>query len=139
MPKTTTGRCLCGALAYEFDGEPLWQSYCHCESCRRQTSSPVATFIGLDVKRFRYARGTPATFASSPGVTRSFCGHCGSPLSFEGVKWPGEIHIYTGTLTDPAAFAPKEHVHVSEKLPWFEVADQLPRHQHGGPSLPSER
>lgn len=132
MSKTTTGRCLCGDLTYEFTGEPKWLSYCHCESCRRQVSSPVAAFVGLDRKQFRYTHGTPTRFVSSPGVTRSFCGRCGSPMSFEGEKWPGEIHLYTGTLSDPAAFAPTEHVRVAEKLPWFEVADQLPRHPYGG-------
>ena len=128
----TTGRCLCGDLTYEFAGEPLWIAYCHCDSCRRQTSSVVATFVGLDAKHFRYTRGTPAKYASSPGVTRSFCSRCGSPMSFEGAKWPGEIHIYLGTLSDPSAFVPTSHVHVAEKLPWFDVADNLPRHPDSG-------
>jgi hypothetical protein len=128
MTTTTTGRCLCGDLVYAFTGDPLWVAYCHCDSCRRQTSSAVATFVGLDATRFGYTHGKPAVHASSPGVARSFCGRCGSPMSFEGAKWPGEIHIYIGTLSDPAAFVPTGHVHVAEKLPWFEIADTLPRH-----------
>jgi hypothetical protein len=135
MPKLTTGRCLCGDLRYQFEGDPLWQSYCHCESCRRHTSSPVAAFIGLDVRLFRYTHGTPATFASSPDAKRGFCGRCGSPMSFEGAKWPGEIHIYVGTLSDPAAFVPTAHFHTSEQLPWFHIADGLPRNLGHGDSL----
>lgn len=134
MTKTTSGRCLCGEIRYEFLGDPKWLSYCHCESCRRHTSSPVAAFVGLDRRQFRYTHGTPTRFASSPGVTRSFCGRCGSPMSFEGERWPDEIHLYAGTLSDPAEFAPREHVHVAEKLPWFEVSDTLPRHPGSGPS-----
>lgn len=134
MTKTTTGRCLCGDLTYEFTGDPLWVAYCHCESCRRQTSSAVATFVGLDAKRFRYTHGKPKGYVSSPGVTRSFCARCGSPMSFEGAKWPGEIHVYVGTLSDPAAFVPTGHVHVAERLPWFEIDDALPRHPGGGAS-----
>ena len=42
---TTTGRCLCGAIQFEFAGEAVETTHCHCESCRRQTSSPVATFV----------------------------------------------------------------------------------------------
>ena len=128
----TTGHCLCRDLSYEFDGEPLWVAYCHCESCRRHTSSTVATFVGVAAKGFRYTQGTPTKFASSPGVTRSFCSRCGSPMSFEGAKWPGEVHLYIGTLGDPAQFVPTGHVHVAERVPWFEVADQLPRHQRQG-------
>ena len=37
----TTGRCLCGAIQYEYSGAPTLVVHCHCESCRRQTSSPV--------------------------------------------------------------------------------------------------
>ncbi len=134
MPKTTSGRCLCGDLAYEFTGDPLWVAYCHCESCRRQTSSAVATFVGLASTQFRYTHGTPAGYASSPGVTRGFCGRCGSPMSFEGNNWPGEIHIYVGTLNDPAAFVPTGHVHTAEQLPWFEIDDTLPRHERSDAS-----
>ncbi len=128
----TTGHCLCGDLAYEYQGDPLWHAYCHCESCRRQTSSPVAAFVGVLAGSFRYTKGAPAHYASSPGVIRSFCGRCGSPMSFEGVNSPGEIHIYAGTLSDPTAFSPTEHVYVAEQLPWFDVADDLPRHERSG-------
>ena len=55
-------------------------------------------------------------------------------MSFEGANWPGEIHIYTGTLTDPSGFGPREHVHVVEKLPWFDTADTLPRKMRSGSS-----
>ena len=124
----TTGHCLCRDLEYEFEGDPLWVAYCHCESCRRHTSSTVATFVGVAAKTFRYTKGTPAHYASSPGVTRSFCARCGSPMSFEGTKWPGEVHLYVGTLSDPSAFVPTAHVHEAERVPWFDVADKLPRH-----------
>lgn len=40
-----TGRCLCRAIRYECTGEPILIAHCHCKSCRRQTSSPVTTFI----------------------------------------------------------------------------------------------
>ena len=133
----TTGHCLCGDLAYEFDGAPNWVSYCHCDSCRRHTSSAVAAFVGLDVSRTRYTKGTPVRYVSSPGVTRSFCGRCGSPMSYEGKNFPGEVHFYIGTLSDPAALAPTVHVHVAEKLPWFDTRDVLPRHAHSDNSTES--
>jgi hypothetical protein len=70
---TTVGRCLCGAIQFEFDGEALETAHCHCESCRRQTSSPVATFVTVRDSAFRSIRGQPNGYASSPGVLRSFC------------------------------------------------------------------
>lgn len=131
----TTGHCLCGDITYTFDGKPLWIAHCHCESCRRQTSSVLATFVGVAASGFRYAQGTPARFDSSPGVRRSFCRRCGAPMSFESSKFPGEVHLYIGTLDDPSAFMPTAHVHVAEKLPWLELNDGLPQHQGSGGTL----
>jgi hypothetical protein len=126
--KTNKGHCLCGALNYEFEGKPEWVAYCHCESCRRHTSSPVAAFAGVKVGQFRYLEGTPASYQSSPGVWRYFCPACGSPMAYTNDdKWPGEVHLYLGTLDHPEKLVPTAHVNAGEQLPWFEVHDELPR------------
>lgn len=130
----TTGHCLCGDIAYAFEGKPKWVAHCHCESCRRHTSSALATFLCVDALAFRYTHGTPAKYPSSAGATRSFCPRCGSPVCFEGQKWPGEIHLYIGTLSEPAAFAPTAHVNTVEQLPWFHVNDALKHYAGMGKS-----
>ena len=71
---TVSGRCLCGAVTYSFEGAPRWQAYCHCESCRRTCSAPVTAFFGVDRGAFRWTGAQPAVYASSPGVRRLFCG-----------------------------------------------------------------
>jgi hypothetical protein len=125
----TRGRCLCGEIKYEFDGKPKWVGYCHCESCRRQTSSLVAAYLGVKVDQFDYLEGTPATFESSPGVWRYFCGKCGSPMAFtDDQRFPGEVHLFIGSLEHPEAFKPTLHGYCDEKIPWFEVHDDLPRY-----------
>jgi hypothetical protein len=50
-------------------------------------------------------------------------------MAFESERWPGEIHLYAASLDDPAGFVPQFHVYVSEKLPWIELADDLPRYE----------
>jgi len=122
-----SGRCLCGAVTYAFDGPPNWQAHCHCESCRRATASPFTSFFGISHGRWRWTGALPASFASSPGVTRSFCGTCGSPMAYQGRDRPDEIDFYAATLTDPGAYAPTLHVHWNERLPWLTLADGLPR------------
>jgi hypothetical protein len=125
---TTTGHCLCGAIQYEYDGEPTAIIHCHCESCRRQTSSPVATFVMVPKAALRFTHGTPKEFASSPGVHRSFCGDCGAPIYYRTGQRPDIIDLYAGTLSDPSTLAPQRHVHAAEQLPWFEILDELPRY-----------
>lgn len=67
-------------------------------------------------------------FESSPGVRRRFCAGCGNPLSYEADKFPGEIHLYISTLDEPEQYSPQFHVFFSERIPWFDTVDELPRH-----------
>lgn len=121
------GRCLCGTVRFSYSGSPKWVAYCHCESCRRATSSPLAAWIGLEMDKFTWDAGAPTSFSSSPGVLRRFCSTCGSPLSYEGERWPTEIHVYAASLDNPGPVTPRAHVNAAEQLPWFEVHDDLPR------------
>ncbi len=128
--KTHNGRCLCGAVRFSFEGKPNWITWCHCDSCRRNTSSPGTIFIGVPLARFRFTGAEPQTYASTPGTIRRFCGTCGSPVSFEAERYPDEIHIYAAAMEDPDAYPPECHVHTAEQLAWFETLDDLPRYAH---------
>jgi hypothetical protein len=129
MAETTTrdGRCLCGAVRYRVTGEPIWTAHCHCQSCRRATSAAFATYAGFLRERFEILAGEPAVYRSSPGVERRFCRDCGSPLTYEGERWPDQTHIMVCSLDDPAALQPTAHVHTDEQLTWLHLADGLPR------------
>jgi hypothetical protein len=125
-----TGRCLCGDIRYAYRGAPLKILHCHCESCRRHTSSPVATFVCVERASFRFTQGAPVAYQSSAHVTRTHCGRCGSPMTYVTEK-NNQVDVYIGTLDDPSAVAPTYHAHAEEQLPWFEVADALPRFAQG--------
>jgi hypothetical protein len=133
----TAGRCLCGAIQYEYAGEPTSVVHCHCESCRRQTGSPMTTFVLVPKAALRFTSGQPKEFASSPGVWRSFCAACGSPIYYRSDRRPEVLDLFAGTLSDPSTLAPQGHVHAAEQLPWFEILDELPRYAgsrlDGGP------
>jgi hypothetical protein len=129
MPNTTVmGHCLCRAVVFEYTGEPHWTVYCHCESCRRATSSPITTWISVPRGALRFTTGSPRYFMSSPGARRGFCETCGSPLTYEHERIPDEVHLYAVSLADPAPVGPSAHVFTAEQLPWFEVHDGLPRY-----------
>jgi hypothetical protein len=87
----------------------------------------MTTWISAPRGAFRFTRGTPAYYASSEGVRRGFCATCGSQLTYENARIPDEVHLYAVSLADPSTVAPTRHVFVGEQLPWFEVADELPR------------
>ncbi|MDX8531574.1 GFA family protein [Mesorhizobium sp. VK25A] len=120
------GRCLCGAIAFEVDGRAQACVVCHCESCRRQCSAPMTTYIGVLDGQWRWLGKPPKVFNSSPGVERTFCDHCGSPLSFRSKNMSGVMHFFAAAMAKPEEFAPTLHVAFEEKLPWLELADGLP-------------
>jgi len=72
-------------------------------------------------------RSEPSSFESSAGVTRSFCGRCGTPIAYQTVKRPNEIDIYLNVFDEPESFSPEVHVFYSERIPWFDTRDDLPR------------
>jgi hypothetical protein len=116
-----TGRCLCGAVRFTTTGPAKWTGYCHCQSCRRQTGAPVAAYAGFETTQVRFDGAPMAVFASSPGVTRRFCPRCGTPLVYEGARWPGEVHLHVSGFDRPEDFAPTDHGCADERLAWLHI------------------
>jgi len=128
---TKSGRCLCGKVSFEYQGAELWCGHCHCESCRRNCSAPFTTFVGVLRQCARFTGAAPTIYASSSGVERLFCRDCGTPVAYRSDRFPDEIHFYAASLDDPTAVIPQFHVFWSERLPWIELVDSLPRHERG--------
>ena len=91
-----------------------------CQSCRRHTGAPVSAYAGFEVAKVRFT-GELCHFESSPGVRRGFCGRCGSTLTYQGDRWPGEIHLHVGAFDDAATLPPTGHAFADERLPWLKL------------------
>ena len=128
------GGCLCGATRYRATGNPYKASYCHCEWCRGATSALVQAWLMYDGNRIEFIKGSPKKYASSPGVLRGFCPNCGTPLWWEGTWHDIPIQMVPiGTLDDPDRYPLDRHASCSERISWFDVADDLPRYPHSSP------
>ncbi|WP_170607324.1 GFA family protein [Ruegeria arenilitoris] len=129
MPKIA-GRCFCGSLTWQSVNEMLWSAICHCEDCRRAASSDYVSWFGVLRSGLTWS-GPRSFFKSSPKVMRSFCSECGAPASFETEVFPEEVHLYAATLEDTNLYKPTAHIFWSERLPWVQVSDDLPKHEKG--------
>jgi hypothetical protein len=125
--RTGTGQCLCGAVHFHYKGDPLWVGHCHCHSCRRNTGCAVVTFVGYAPEKIVFTTDSRKYFQSSVGVRRGFCPDCGTPVSYESDRYPTEIHLYVSAFDRPDEFEPTHHVYFSEKIRWFDCADDLKR------------
>ena len=122
----TEGGCSCGAVRYEVHGRPTNTMVCHCRTCRRVAAAPVVAWVTFPVERFRFVKGEPASFHSSPPVTRTFCRACGTALTYVHSDSPGTLDVTTCSLDDPDAFPPTHHSWLSHDLGWGRFGDGLP-------------
>lgn len=123
------GGCMCGAVRIRAVGEPTGVVYCHCRDCRASNGAPVSLFAGYRAGQVVWLRGGPKGYRSSANVVRSFCPECGTPLSYEDGGLPGQVYVPVGVFDAPEAFEPEVHDWVSRRIRWFNVRDDLPRHQ----------
>ncbi len=118
------GRCMCGETRYEVSGEILWTALCHCVDCQRAAGADYVSWFGAEAEQTKWC-GPRGFYRSSPGTTRSFCTACGTPMSFESEKFPGEVHLYAPTLEDRSQYVPTKHIFWSERVPWYGGSHEL--------------
>ena len=120
------GRCFCGDIRFEVRGPESFACFCYCESCQHAAGAPVVAWATYARDTFRTTQGEVHWHRSSPGVTRGICRNCGSSISYENDKRPGEIDITANCLNDPTSPTMRAHIWTEDKQPWFEIGDDLP-------------
>lgn len=120
-------QCACGAVQMEAEGEPFVQCYCHCNSCRSYTGSPVNTpvlwpramvkFTSGEDKLRRYSK------SGHPTGGRLSCSVCNGVV---GAYLPDAdlFDIFSGLLSD---FEFKPTVHINYENAVLPIKDGLPK------------
>lgn len=133
-PDATRGTCLCGAAAYEVDGELELIVNCHCSRCRKAYSAAHASNLFVPGDRFRWIRGEAMGVSfkvpDAERFTQTFCRTCGSPLPRSGGE---RVKVPSGSLDGDAGARARLHIYVGSKAPWYEIADDLPRFEEAPP------
>lgn len=123
---TVTGGCFCGEVRLEVQGPENYACFCHCESCQRAAGAPLVAWATYARDTFKVTNGEVHRHVSSPGVTRGICRNCGTSLTYENVKRPGEIDLTLNCLDDPTAPELKAHIWTEDAQPWMTFDDGLP-------------
>lgn len=126
-PAIVTGRCYCGAIHFEATAAPTAVAYCHCTDCRRVTGSPVAAFAAFDEADLIFTPNEGRAVTVNPGVRRTFCGTCGSPLTGRYEYLPGSVYVPLGLLDQAEDYPPTLHAHHGNRLSWLKIEDELER------------
>jgi hypothetical protein len=113
----TDDGCLCGAVRYAAATLPRVCTLCHCRSCRLASGAPSVGWVVFAADDVAF-EGERRLFASSPGVTRSFCPRCGTSLTWQRDDQPGSFDLQVATLDEASAFPPTKEIWLEEKLGW---------------------
>jgi len=132
IPRPITGRCLCGAVVYSVDAEPVWQGVCHCSNCQRQTASAFSVIVGVPSSALTLEGDALASFkTASEGyestTERRFCSACGSPIFSIIEAMPQLAFLKAGTIDDISWFEPTVEIWTGSAQPWSPHFENAPR------------
>ena len=120
------GKCACGGVRFEANGEPRVQLYCHCRSCQIAHAAPLvagALFRASDVTFS--GETTRVTVTGREGATVRFaCAKCGTKVFNEP---NAKLRLILPALCDSREwFAPTMHIHAQDRV--LDVRDDLPKY-----------
>ena len=125
------GHCLCGAISYKSEAEPIITGICHCADCRRSTGTAFSVIVGVGLEDVEVT-GTPKVYETmgedrGAPAFRNFCGECGSPVfsilgDADDVMW-----IKAGTLDDASWIEPELEAWTESALPFALTAEREDR------------
>ena len=134
-----TGKCFCGDVQFKLNGKPEAMAYCHCNSCRHWSASPVSAFTLWKPETVQITQGKDniGMFDKNPGTNdeavysiRKWCKTCGGHIYTEHPTM--ELIDIPAAVIQDFAFKPGFHVHYQETV--HHLFDGLPKMQ----DLPKE-
>jgi len=130
-----TGGCMCGAVRYELKSDPFDCGWCHCRTCQLTSGAPAMVFATVPDADMVWTAGADRvkSVPSSSFGHRTFCAQCGTPFQMKVNHQPETVDFSVTTLDDLKAIVPGFHIFWSSKVPWFDPADDLPRHDRFRP------
>jgi hypothetical protein len=125
-----TGQCLCGAVRFSIQNEPLMTGQCHCKDCQRASGTghmSLAFFKADDITVSGETAWYAVTADSGNTNTRHFCPKCGGRLFGENSARPGVLAVAVGAIDDSDWFKAGRVVYVKDQPTWDESAMDIPR------------
>ena len=129
-----TGRCLCGAIAYEADINPKRVIACHCIDCQRSSGAPFRTVLPVRADKFKLVKGEPKIFVKTAdsGAQRpqAFCADCGTHIYATGVgDAAAVVAIRGGTCDQRDELSPTRELWRRSALSWMNDLDVETSHE----------
>jgi hypothetical protein len=133
MGQKLSGGCLCGAIRYKTDADPVVMVNCHCRHCQ-QTSDTYLPFVIVPkaaVKLTGEPRYYTTTGDSGKHVERRFCASCGAPVVAKLERMPDIIGLLAASLDDPSLYKPSLDIFTSSAQVWDQMRGDTEKRPRG--------
>lgn len=131
MNYPTTITCHCGKTTIFIKRGHSWCGKCHCNDCQKISGSGYIPFVCFSTQDVEIKGDSVVPYESSATVRRTYCGVCGSPLTYHNHGNP-EYADYlcvsvglVGSASDDLLV--DEHIWVGQKRSWDDICDAIPR------------
>lgn len=115
-----SGGCLCGAVTYHLNSEPVVARICWCRDCQHLSANGVVNV--LVPTNSLIISGQPSEFSSLADsgntIKRRFCPLCGVHLFANSSARPQFTVVRAGTLEDPSSIKPSVNIWTSSAPQW---------------------
>lgn len=125
------GQCLCGEIAYTYNGQLDEVVICHCNQCKQAQGTPFATNAPVNASLFELEKGEDylQRYYSSPNKQRAFCKQCGSPLYSKRDDKPDVLRLRLGTVTQGHIPQPRYEIYCESQSDWLKPNSERQKFQ----------
>jgi hypothetical protein len=110
------GSCLCGARAYEIDGDVGGVWIFHCSLCRKASGSSGNAILVVPRKQFRRVKGQDHGVTLRKTYTITRCKTCGALLPAESDE--RNVYVTAGTLDSPLGEGVRTGTFCASRADW---------------------
>ena len=134
---TVTGGCLCGAVRYEVNADPITTRTCWCRLCQFIGAGSATVNVcfpaGALVIRGEL-RDFVSTADSGAAMHRRFCPICGVHMFSDADQRSHLTFVRAGTLDDVELAAPEMAIWTSQAPSWACIGENIPQLEWQAPA-----
>ena len=127
------GKCFCGSINYEIDGQLRDAESCHCSRCRKMFSSQASVFALFEPEAFSWLEGEDllTTYKASEDFAIQFCSKCGSTLG--GIYQDQFSWVTLGCVEGDPEIEIGRHIFTGSRAAWEVMPDNVTQYEEWPP------
>jgi hypothetical protein len=127
-----TGGCMCGAVRYSIEAEPITVRTCWCRACQfigAGSATVNVVFPREAISVEGELRDYSSTADSGNMMHRQFCAACGTPVFTGSEARPHMLAVRAGTLDDPNIAKPDIVIWTAMAPSWACIDPTIPQEE----------